>query len=86
MRSLSAILSRAAGHDALLELLELHEDVAELRRRLGEIWNMAADDARLDPILPALAQALSRSERLAAVYDALAPCAGTNGEISSQTP
>jgi hypothetical protein len=71
MRSLSAILSRSDSHNALLELLELDDDVAELRKRIGEIWNMAADDARLDPILPALAQALSRSERLASAFAVL---------------
>ena len=35
-------------------------------QRIGQIWNTAADDARLDPILEPLAQAPSKSERLKA--------------------
>lgn len=38
---------------------------------LGQIWNLAADDARLDAILPALSQAQAVSLRLALAYDAL---------------
>jgi hypothetical protein len=71
-QSLSAILSRSNGHDALLELLELADDAAELRKRLGEIWNIVAADDQLDYILEPLAPALSRSERLASAFGALA--------------
>jgi hypothetical protein len=70
-RSLSAILSRAGGYDALLELLELGDDMAELQKWIGQIWNLAADDARLDAIFPALAQAESVSLRLGSAYHAL---------------
>ena len=33
---------------------QLGDDVADLRKRIGQIWNMAADNALLDPILEPL--------------------------------
>ena len=45
MRSLSAILSRPDGHEALLELVDLDTDVKALRDWLVKIGNRVADSS-----------------------------------------
>jgi hypothetical protein len=76
MRSLSSILSRTDGHDALLGLLELGDDVSDLRKRLVAIGNRIADDEPLDQIardnlVRKIGQAVIAANKLGAAYDEL---------------
>lgn len=85
-KSLSAILSRSAGHDALLELLELGDDVTDLKACLVKIANRVADDEPIDEtascdLVRMICRAVIITNRLDTAYGALggsarpSPCA-----------
>jgi hypothetical protein len=78
MRSLSAILSRSAGHDALLELLEFDDDVTGLKSWLVKIGSRAADDEPIDEtarddLVRMVGRAVVITNKLDAAYGALGP-------------
>lgn len=76
-RSLSAILSRADGHDALLELLELGDNVKAVRDWLAKIGNKIADSsepidepARND-LCRTIGRAIIATNKVGAAFDAI---------------
>jgi hypothetical protein len=76
MCSLSSILSRSDGHDALLELLELGDHVSDLRKRLVTIGNRIADDGPLDEaardnLVREIGLAVIAANKIDQAYDAL---------------
>jgi hypothetical protein len=76
-RSLSSILGRAAGHDALLELLELAGDVKAIRSSLVKIGNRVADsgepidEAARCELVQAIGRAIIATNKIDRAYDAL---------------
>jgi hypothetical protein len=77
MRSLSAILSRSSGHEALLELLDLGDDVEALKVTLAKIWHRLGDgdgpldEAACDELLEIVGKAFALTFRLSKAYEAL---------------
>ena len=67
-KSLSSILSRSNGHEALLELLELDDDVKALKAWTGKIWDRVGagdlDDKSRDDLLRLVGNALAISRKL----------------------
>jgi hypothetical protein len=75
MSSLSAILRRSGGHDALFELLELDADVKWLKSWLVKIGNRVADsepidEAARDDLVRMVGRAVVITQKLDAAYDA----------------
>ena len=79
MRSLSAILSRPDGHEALLELVDLDTDVKALRDWLVKIGNRVADSSESiderarDDLVRMVGRAVIVANRLGAACYALGP-------------
>jgi hypothetical protein len=77
MRSLSAILGRSSGHQALLELLECGDDVEALKRTLAKIWHRLRDgdgpldEAACDELLEMAGKAFALTFRMSKAYEAL---------------
>jgi hypothetical protein len=77
MRTLSAVLSRAAGHEALLELINLSDDVEALKVTLARMWHRlgdgegSLDEPACDEILQWIGEAYAVTFRLSQAYQAL---------------
>jgi hypothetical protein len=77
-KSLSSILSRSDGHDALLELLELDDDVKELKASIVKICNRIAadpfDETVREDLLGMVRRPIAIMHKLDATYNALGDC------------
>jgi hypothetical protein len=77
MRSLTAILSRSSGHEALLELINCGDDVETLKRTLAKMWHRLGDGdgpldgAACDEMLEMAGKAFALTFRLSKAYEAL---------------
>jgi hypothetical protein len=78
MRTLSAVLSRAGGHEALLRLLELGDEVEVLRVTLARTWHRVGegkgqlDEATCNEILQWIGEAYAIAFRLSTAFNVLA--------------
>jgi hypothetical protein len=92
MRSLSAILGRSSGHEALLELLDCGDDVEALKVTLAKMWHRLSDgegpldEAACDELLKMAGKAFALTFRLSKAYEALDDSGPVRPTVISTVP